>query len=282
MPAQFVQMPANLPNLRQLPGPAPQSNPAPGHRQAYRGPSVEQLHRQVPAPAQYAPVPGRTRAPARGPAPAPLARPAQPMSACVFSSVDASPVESHGDLTLLRWRNNGSIDALIQYVQGESALITAVEVAGRVLWSGTSGDPRVTFDPNMPVVPPGAEVRVTVRRAGHSGAPGAQLGVFGPMLGGSHVSGAEAAPAPAAAAPDLSLGTTLKRFVLQDSTTQIAAGLCLAALPVGLGLHYAGKPMGKSVAKYGAIGAAAVVAMSTTRALLGWGLGWGIGHVAGW
>jgi hypothetical protein len=124
------------------------------------------------------------------------------MSACVFTRVDASPLEMHGALTLLHWVNRGPTDAMIQYVQGEGAVIVSVEVNGRLVRSSTEGDARMRFDDKMPVVPPQGEVRIMVKRVSASSAPGAQLGVFGaslPRTGGAHTGGGLDAPAYAGA-----------------------------------------------------------------------------------
>lgn len=111
-------------------------------------------------------------------APPPLMRAPTPMSACHFSRVDASPLETRGQLTLLRWVNQSQGDAMIQYVQGSGARIVSVEVDGRAIWTNPTGDARARFDGKMPVVLPKAEVRILVLRTSPSSAPGAELGVF--------------------------------------------------------------------------------------------------------
>jgi len=147
------------------------------------------------------PAPTRSRAPAPASSPV-LMRAPTPMSACVFTRVDASPLETHGALTLLHWVNRGPTDAMIQYVQGEGALVVSVEVNGHAIRSSTEGDARMRFDDKMPVVPPQGEVRIMVKRVSASSAPGAQLGVFGaslPRTGGAHTGGGLDAPAYAGA-----------------------------------------------------------------------------------
>lgn len=183
--------------------------------------------------------PGFARAPARMRAPAPASSPVMraptPMSACVFTRVDASPLETHGALTLLHWINRGPTDAMIQYAQGEGALIVSVEVNGRVVCSSTEGEARMRFDDKMPVVPPQGEVRIMVKRVSASSAPGAQLGVFGaslPRTGGVHTSGGLSAPAHAGASVGADAAPVGAEVSMPESTPLTNA---LALLAVGAG-----------------------------------------------
>lgn len=187
----------------------------------------------------------RTHAPARVPAPASspaVMRAPTPMSACVFTRVDASPLETHGALTLLHWINRGPTDAMIQYAQGEGALIVSVEVNGRTIRSSTEGDARMRFDDKMPVVPPQGEVRIMVKRVSASSAPGAQLGVFGaslPRTGGVHTGGGLSAPAHAGAsvgADAAPVATHTGAEVSMPESTPLTNALALLAVGAGSAL----------------------------------------------
>lgn len=235
--------------------------------------------------------PGFARTPARLRAPAPASAPVimrapTPMSACVFTKVDASPIETHGALTLLHWVNRGPTDAMIQYAQGEGALIVSVEVNGRVVRSSTEGEARMRFDDKMPVVPPQGEVRIMVKRVSASSAPGAQLGVFGaslPRTGGVHTGGGLSAPATVATTTLPPVASSQPVPVAPVPAAQSGPGVvakamdvlwmgCFVAVPVGGVMYLAGKKdLGKKVAKVGAIGALAPVAVAVGYLAL-WGL----------
>ena len=186
----------------------------------------------------FARTPARPRAPA--PPSSPVMRAPTPMSACVFTRVDASPIETHGALTLLRWLNRGPTDAMIQYVQGEGAIIVSVEVNGRVVRSSTEGDARMRFDDKMPVVPPQGEVRIMVKRVSASSAPGAQLGVFGaslPRTGGAHTGGGLSAPAHAGASASVGADPAPVATPFLDTVKLVAVASLVGAGAGALGTY---------------------------------------------